>query len=52
MRLLARWKPENRPVLAKVAAVLHFFSCSLQAIIARRRDTMYDRRALDEPTFS
>jgi Heterokaryon incompatibility protein (HET) len=52
MRLLARWKPENRPVLVKVAAVGHFFSCSLQAIIARRRDTMYDRRALNEPTFS
>src|SRR3984957_20496097 len=52
MRLLARWKPENRPVLVKVAAVLHFFSCSLQAIIAGRRDTMYDRRILDEPTFS
>lgn len=51
MRLLAHWKLENRPVLVKVAAVLHFFSCLLQAIIASRRDTMYDRRALDEPIF-
>jgi hypothetical protein len=52
MRLLARWKPEHDPVVAKVTAVLHFFSSSLQAIIARRRGMMDDRRALNGPTFS